>query len=198
MTIGSFAGLASLVLTLATLDAPLLASERLELDPATSRVRFTLAATGHTVEGTMRVVSGTVGFDRRGGPADGRIFVDTSSAETGNRSRDDKMHREVLESARFPRFELEVHGLRGAVATTGESRVVLEATLHFRGSPKPIAIPLLVRVEEDRLEASGSFEVPYVAWGMKDPSVFVLRVAKEVTVHLDVRGRLTPATPSSS
>jgi hypothetical protein len=36
--------------------------------------------------------------------------------------------------------------------------------------------------------------VPYVKWGLKDPSVFILKVAKEVDIELTLNGRLTPAS----
>ena len=42
------------------------------------------------------------------------------------------------------------------------------------------------------LSAKGHFTVPYVKWGLKDPSIFVLKVAKEVEIDLALNGRLTP------
>jgi hypothetical protein len=43
------------------------------------------------------------------------------------------------------------------------------------------------------LKAKGRFIVPYVQWGLKDPSVFVLKVAREVGIDLTLVGRLSPA-----
>jgi hypothetical protein len=34
--------------------------------------------------------------------------------------------------------------------------------------------------------------VPYVEWGLKDPSKFVLRVAKEVVVAITAHAKITP------
>lgn len=185
--------LTKLALLSVLLGAPLLATERFVLDPATSRVTFTLAATGHTVAGEMKVLEGAVEFEPTGGAASGRIVVDARSANTGNTGRDEKMHREVLETHKFPHFELEVAALQGTLAERGTSELVLEGTIALHGVRKPIRVPLEVVRSGDRLGAEGSFVVPYVAWGLKDPSVFVLRVAKEVTVQLDINGRLTVA-----
>ena len=44
---------------------------------------------------------------------------------------------------------------------------------------------------ETRLDASGTFSVPYVEWGMKDPSKAFLRVGKAVDVTIDAKGALT-------
>jgi hypothetical protein len=44
-------------------------------------------------------------------------------------------------------------------------------------------------LDGERVEASGTFRIPFVEWGMADPSVFILRVEKFVTVDVTLRGR---------
>jgi len=39
----------------------------------------------------------------------------------------------------------------------------------------------------------GAFQIPYVAWGMKDPSMFIVRAAKEVDVTVESAGAVAPA-----
>ena len=86
----------------------------LRIDPARSAVRFTLAATLHTVHGEGRVVSGELRFDPAGGPASGAVVVDARSFATGIDARDRDMHAKVLESERFGRSRSA--GSRGSTA----------------------------------------------------------------------------------
>jgi hypothetical protein len=38
------------------------------------------------------------------------------------------------------------------------------------------------------MTAALTFDVPYVAWGMKDPSNFLLKVSKSVRVSIETAG----------
>ncbi|MFQ5349388.1 MAG: hypothetical protein ACE5EG_02970, partial [Thermoanaerobaculia bacterium] len=47
-----------------------------------------------------------------------------------------------------------------------------------------------VSFDGDEVTATASLEVPYVAWGMKNPSKRLLRVSKEVAVEIAAVGRI--------
>jgi hypothetical protein len=49
-----------------------------------------------------------------------------------------------------------------------------------------------VHIDGSSLTAKGHFTVPYVQWGLKDPSVFILSVAKEVDIDLTLTGQVAP------
>jgi polyisoprenoid-binding protein YceI len=162
-----------------------------ELDTQQSRVTFTLPATMHTVHGTFAVKSGTVRFDPRSGTATGTIVLDATSGRTGNDGRDRKMHREILESGKFPEIGLTVRRLTGEVPTEGRSQVTMEGTIALHGASHAVSLTVPIEVHGGQATGSASFAVPYVAWGLKNPSTFLLHVSETVTVEIHAVGRLT-------
>jgi hypothetical protein len=44
-------------------------------------------------------------------------------------------------------------------------------------------------IEGGRVNATADFEVPYVKWGMKDPSTLFLRVKNSVLINIVAVGR---------
>jgi YceI-like domain len=176
------------------------------LDPANTAIDITLGATMHTVHGVFKLKNGQIRFDPSTGAASGAIIVDATSGDTGNSSRDKKMHGEILESAKFPEIVFtsnHVNAHAGAEASaqvspqTGTQLQVLFArhsafqvdvagTLRLHGSDHRTT--LLVSVEPmpaNQLQLSTRFPIPYIEWGLKNPSTFVLRVGN--TVDIDIR-----------
>jgi len=174
------------------------AEERLlELDPAATLVHFTVGATGHDVHGSFHVASGSVRFDAATGAASGEIRVDALSAETGNGSRDDTLKEDVLETAKFPLFVFTPEKLVGALPESGEGAVELHGTVQMHGASHALALPAKVKREGDRITLAADFQVPYVEWGMHNPSFLFLRVDDVVQVHLDGQGSLAPAAAAT-
>jgi polyisoprenoid-binding protein YceI len=165
----------------------------IETNPAKSAVRFTLGALLHTVHGSFKVKSGTVHFDPASGHASGQIAVDMRSGETGDSARDRQMHESVLESARFPEAVFAPDHVRGQLAMSGDSQLEVHGALRVHGGEHEMTIPVNVKVQDHLVTATARFEVPYVAWGMKDPSNLVLRVDQTVKVEVTISGRDVPA-----
>jgi len=63
--------------------------------------------------------------------------------------------------------------------------------LELLGTPHDVSIPISLELDGAVFSGSASFTVPYVEWGLEDPSTFVLRVAKEVSVTVETGGTLT-------
>jgi polyisoprenoid-binding protein YceI len=167
----------------------------LELDLSKTRVEFTLDAFLHTVHGTMKTDSGQIDIDPSTGQTAGRIVVDARSAETGNDGRDDKMHKEILESWKYPEIVFTPRQIQGALAPQGKSQVQLRGVINLHGGEQEIATPVDVQITGSEWSAETTFPVPYVKWGLKNPSTLFLRVKDTVNVTVRAAGRLSVAQP---
>jgi polyisoprenoid-binding protein YceI len=160
------------------------------LDPAQTKIQWTLGATLHTVHGTFRLRSGSVTFDLQSGAASGEIIVDATSGESGNDSRDKKMHKEVLESHRYPEIIFSPQHVMGKLADQGTSNLQVQGVLHIHGANHDLTLSLPVENSGGTIRANTNFVVPYQQWGMKDPSTFLLKVEKTVSLSISSVGRL--------
>jgi polyisoprenoid-binding protein YceI len=178
------------------------ATERLlTLDPEHTAISFSLGATGHDVHGRLALDRGTVGFDDESGRAWGEITIDVRHAETGNMKRDRAMHGKVLESDAHPLITFAPDRFEGALALTGPSEIRLAGTVTLLGVAHPLVVPAQATVDGNHVTATATFSVPYVDWGLHDPSKLVLRVAKQVEVTLELEGSLADTeapVPSSA
>ena len=182
---------AAVALGLILASAPASAAEwRIEVDPLRTNVSFTLKATMHSVHATAAATSGGFSVDPDTGAATGEIVIDATSAGTGNGSRDKKMHRKVLVTADNPQIVFRIRRLEGLLALEGASEVTLHGEIMILGQPHEMAIPLQVEIDGGEFAVKAEFEIPYVEWGLKDPSTFILRVAKEVQVTIEASGTI--------
>jgi polyisoprenoid-binding protein YceI len=162
------------------------------LDPAQTQINWTLGATLHAVHGTFELRSGSILFDPKTGDASGQIVVDAKSGDSGNHTRDNKMHKEVLESARFPEIIFSPRHVRGNVPTQGSSTVEVEGVFQSHGGEHEMTLSVPIQVDGSRITATTKFLVPYQAWGMKNPSTLFLKV--ENNVEIDISTAATVAT----
>ncbi|MGA8432293.1 MAG: YceI family protein [Candidatus Sulfotelmatobacter sp.] len=159
----------------------------LPLDPAKSTVKFTLSDVLHTVHGTFTLKKGTLHFDSTSGKVSGEIVVDARSGESGNGVRDRKMHKEILESDRFPEISFRPTLVEGAAAS-GKSSAKVHGMFSIHGVEREITVPAEVEIESDHWSANVHFTIPYEKWGMKNPSTLFLRVSDSVEIDLAAAG----------
>ncbi len=158
------------------------------LDPAKTRVEFTLDDVLHTVHGSFVVKEGAVHFDPVTGKAGGLIVVDATSGQSGSHARDKKMHRDILESQIYPEISLVPISVTGPLPSAGESRVQLHGLFRIHGAGHEITADVSVRITGNEWTASAHFVVPYVQWGLKNPSTFILRVSDKVEIDIYSQG----------
>lgn len=165
----------------------------LALDPAQSQLHWTLDSTLHTVHGTFAIKTGTVHFDPVTGKAGGEVVVSAPSGESGNSSRDQRMHKEILETATYPEIIFRPTLVEGKVGLSGPSDVKLDGILSIHGADHELAAQVHAEVTGGHWTGTCKFEVPYVKWGIKDPSNFLLRAKPIVIVELEMSGEVKAA-----
>ncbi len=157
----------------------------LRFDPAQTRVEFTLADVLHTVHGTFQLKRGDLRFEPDRGRLSGELVVDATSGDSGSKARDRRMHKNVLESDRYPEIVFRPDRVDGRVAAEGISKVQLHGIFAIHGQDHEITMPAEVQAGEGQYAVTATFTAPYVKWGMKNPSTLFLRVSDhvEITVH---------------
>jgi polyisoprenoid-binding protein YceI len=187
--LAAFAGLAALVL------APASPAQEsvVQLDPAQTKIEFSLDGNFHTVHGKFALKSSTIRFDPSSGKISGAIVVDATSGDSGNSGRDKKMHREILESAQFPEIVFAPAQFTGKVAAEGVSKVEVSGKFRLHGQEHDMTLPIDVKADGGNLSMTTHVEIPYVKWGLKNPSNFLLRVSDKVAIDIEATGRVQSA-----
>ena len=175
----------------AVLTAPSWSQQHYKVDPASSEVHFTLGASDGPVNGTFHVTSGEFTLDPGTGAMTGAVSVDAGSGESGKKGRDKKMTNDEMKAQAYPVVTFAPSKFSGQVAGSGDSTGQVEGNFTLVGQAHAITVPMTVHMEGDHFTASGSFAVPFVSWGMKDPSFLFMKVDKEVKVQLKLAGTIT-------
>ena len=162
----------------------------LHFDTAGTKINWTLKSILHTVHGTFQLKSGLITLDEKTGEAEGEIIVETDSGESGNDGRDRRMKNDVLESTRYPEAIFHPAKVTGVVGAGKTQTVTVEGTFTIHGADHPLILDVKTGLNGGTLTAKTSFVVPYVDWGMKDPSTLMLRVGKSVQVDVDAQATL--------
>jgi len=187
----SLAASALLLCAYSTVSAAQPQELALQFVPADTHINFTIGDILHTIHGSFRLKRGEVGYALAAATVRGVLVVDATSGQSGNRSRDRKMHREILESNRYPEITFRPDRVEGKVASAGTSMLQVHGIFSIHGSDHELIMPVQVQVFPDHWIADTHFTVPYVKWGIKNPSTFILRVSESVEIEVHATG----ATP---
>ena len=157
----------------------------INLDPAKTTIRWTLKDVLHTVHGSFKLQRGFIHFDTDTGRAEGLVEVDARSGESGNSARDAQMHRLVLESSKYPSICFRPERAFGNFNSASSQMITVNGLFQLHGQNHALQLQMSVRPNGNGYMATTHFKVPYVAWGLKDPSNFLLHVSHEVDIDVE-------------
>jgi polyisoprenoid-binding protein YceI len=164
-----------------------------KLDPTTTAIHWTLNTTVHTVHGTFKLRSGAFRIDPATGDASGMIIIDAASGESGDGARDKRMDNVVLETARYPAITFRPTHVNGKVDLSAPGPVAIDGVMNLHGQDHPMQLTVNLQPKESAVASKIHLDIPYVAWGMKDPSFMMFRCDKQVAIDIDAT-----ATPASN
>ncbi len=161
----------------------------IDLNPAKTRIEFVIGDVLHTVHGTFKLKSGHIDVNPRTKAISGQIVVDASSGNSGSGARDGRMKQNVLEVDRYAEITFTPSTIEGDLSTRPSS-VTVTGWFDIHGQRHRLSIPVQVTMPGDKAVAIGTFVVPYVAWGMRNPSTLFLRVSPQVEIKITAVGSI--------
>ena len=161
------------------------------VNPDASQVKMTLKTTHELVNGTFHVQSGSIEFDHSTANMSGLIAVVAGSGKTGNDSRDKKMNKDILKVEQHPTLSFEPKTYAGIIAPSGDSTIQVTGIFTLLGTPHEITVPMLVHLDGGSATAKGHFMVPYVQWGLKNPSFLIWKADNDVAIDLNLVGTIS-------
>jgi hypothetical protein len=161
------------------------------VNPDASEVKMTLNTTRELVNGTFHVQSGSIEFDHSAPNMSGSVVVLAGSGKTGNDSRDKKMYKDILQIQQHATVSFEPKTYTGAIAPSGDSNIQVNGIFTLLGTPHEITIPMLVHLDRANATVKAHFALPYIQWGLKDPSFLIWKADHDVAIDLLLTGQLS-------
>ena len=163
----------------------------LTIAPDASEAKITLKTNHEIVNGSFHVQSGTIDYDRSAPTLSGVVVVAAGSGKTGNDSRDKKMNKDVLKAPEFAAISFSPKSYSGTIATSGDSTIQVSGTFTLLGTPHDVTLPMQIHIEGEASTVKSHFIIPYVQWGLKNPSFLVWKAESDVAVDLLLVGKIS-------
>lgn len=162
----------------------------LTFDAAKTTIVYNLVGWPHVTHGTFKLKRGLIRVDPASGKMDGSIVIDAASGDSGHSMRDAKMKNDVLEVEQYPDISFAPEQVVRHGVPQGEFPVVVRGIMTLSGRQHSFAAEARVERGGDVVTIHSSFDIPFVAWGLKDPSILFFKVAKNVDLQVDAVAHL--------
>jgi polyisoprenoid-binding protein YceI len=181
------------VLALAVVLAPAVFGQHqtFGVDPDASEVKMKLNTTHEVVNGIFHVQSGSIDFDRTASHISGIVIVAAGSGKTGNDSRDKKMNKDILKVDQFATVSFAPKTYNGIIAASGDSTIQVSGVFTLLGTAHDLTIPMQIHMDGTKATAKAQFVVPYVQWGLKNPSFLIWKAENDVAIDLSLVGQIS-------
>jgi polyisoprenoid-binding protein YceI len=160
----------------------------LVLKPEATAIHWTLSGNMHTVHGTFEPKRAVIDLNLEDGSVDGLVEVNATSGQSGNTARDQRM-QSILESDRYPIISFHPSKVIGRVMPFRDEVVTVEGIFRIHGADHPLQMQINIHPKGNAIILKTEFAVPYVDWGMEDPSILFFRVDRTVNIEVEATVR---------
>lgn len=181
------------VLALAAILGPIAVAQHqtFTVNSDASEVKMTLNTTHEVVNGTFHIQSGSIEFDRSNSKMSGSVVVLAGSGKTGNDSRDKRMKSAILKVDQYTTVSFAPETYSGTIAPSGDSTIQVSGVFTLVGNPHDLTIPMQIHMDGSKATATAQFVIPYVQWGLKNPSFMFWQAENDVTIDLHLVGQIS-------
>src|SRR5581483_12511736 len=103
---------------------------------------------------------------------------------------DGRMKKNILETQKYPDIVFAPDRVDGKLNPQGDSQVRVHGSFSIHGASHELTVPVTVHASPQAMDVDAHFDVPYVQWGMKNPSTLFLRVGDRVNIEIHAAGRI--------
>ena len=182
--------LANLAFAVILAPAALAQQQTFSINPDASEVTMKLNTTHEVVNGSFHIQSGSINFDRTASKISGSVIVAAGSGKTGNGSRDKRMDKEILKVDQYTTISFAPKTYSGTIASTGDSTIQVAGVFTLLGNPHDLTIPMQIHIDGSTATVKAQFAVPYIQWGLKDPSFMFWKAEHAVAIDLSLVGQV--------
>ncbi len=166
------------------------ASELSPSIPTPARSHGRSAATAIMSPALSMCRAASIDFDRTAHTISGSVVVAAGSGNSGEASRDKKMNKDVLDVEHYSEITFVPQKYDGTIAPTGDSTIQVSGTFTLHGTPHDLSVPMQIRIDGGALTCQDALRRALCAMGIERPSIFMLKVAKEVDIDLTLIGKV--------
>ena len=99
------------------------------------------------------------------------------------------MHREILESGKFPEIVFTPNRGTGSFNPKGPSKLEVSGQFSIHGQDHDLTLPIDIEPRGRQLTLTTHITIPYIKWGLKNPSTFILRASDKVEIDIHAVGQ---------
>ena len=101
------------------------------------------------------------------------------------------MNKDILKVDQFATVSFAPKTCNGTIAASGDSTIQVSGVFTLLGTAHDLTIPIQIHIDGSKVIAKGQFVVPYVQWGLKNPSFLIWKAENNVGIDLDLAGQIS-------